>query len=376
MKTRQIIIVAVAILILFAGKLGKDWIASPKERSKPAPKEQLVTVFTDVVKLRDIPLQVTTTGSLEAKDRMELYSEVQGLMLNDKGRFNAGNQFQKGQILLSIRADDARAAVIAQRSAFERTLSSVMADIRIDYPSAFDTWDAYLKGIDVQASLPELPTVTNSKLKSYLNGRDVFTSYYNVRNTEIELSRFTIRAPFNGTLITADVDPGTVIRNGQLLGVFIRPGVYELQASTDARTIVKLKIGQSVTLSSEGDADRQYTGKVSRINSSIDPATQLCEFFVEVRSDALREGEFLSVNINAEEVKEAYEISRSALKNTNSAYVVEDGKLRAIKLDIMHLTNETAMVHGLENGQEVLTKLPPAVFGGMKVNVHSEAEVK
>ncbi len=178
MKTRQIIIVAVAILVLLLGFAGKNYMAKEKERLKPVEKERIVTVFTDEVILKDITIEVNTTGSLQAKDRMELYSEVQGLMLPDNGRFKAGTRFSTGQTLLSLRSDDARANVVAQRSSFERSLSAIMADLRIDYSSSFDTWDSYLKGIDVNASLAKLPEVGDPKLKSYLTGRSIYSTYY------------------------------------------------------------------------------------------------------------------------------------------------------------------------------------------------------
>jgi hypothetical protein len=82
------------------------------------------------------------------------------------------------------------------------------------------------------------------------------------------------------------------------------------------------------------------------------------------------------VEVTADPTPDAYEISRSALKDGRHAFVVEDGKLRMLELNIMHRTESTAIVRGLENGQHVLTKLPPAVFDGMKVNVYSEEKVK
>lgn len=371
MKKRKIIIIATALLILVAAKFGKDMLSESKKQRKPAETTRLTTVFTEVVELKDQPIQLVTTGSLKAKERMELFSEVQGMMLPDGGRFKAGNRFKKGEIIVSMRVDDARARVVALRSGFERSLSAVMADIRIDFSDDYETWSAYLKQIDVNRNLPELPNVTNPTLKSFLTGRDVYTSYYTVRNGEIGLSRYQISAPFDGILTSSNADPGTVIRQGQLLGVFLKPNVYEVQASVSAISIDRLSIGQKALVMVE-ESGQQYEGVISRINASIDPNTQLSDFFVEVRSEALKEGQFIELDIAAETIPQAYEISRSAIADSRFAYTVKDGQLTRIPLNILHTSDKTAIVSGLKNGEVVLTKLPPTAYEGMNVEIYAE----
>jgi membrane fusion protein, multidrug efflux system len=372
MKKRQIIIVATAVLVLMAGKFIKDLLANPPEKEKPIEVERVLTVFAEEVLLKDIPIQVMTTGTLEAKERMELYSEVQGLMLPDGGRFKAGNTFSQGQVLLSLRADDARARVVAQRSAFERLLSSVMADIKIDYPADYETWKSYLESIDVNATLPSLPGLPNENLKRYLTGRSIMAEFYNVRNAEIGLSRFTITAPFNGVLTSANVDPGTVVRPGQLLGVFVKPGHYELMAAVDSRTVQRLAKGQKVDVYEEGNMDQVFQGTISRINASIDPQTQMSEFFVDLKSSELKEGQFMSISVEAKTIPNAYEIDRSAIRDLMYVFVVENGALKRVDINILHTSDKTAVIDGLQTGQTVLTKLPPAAFEGMKVTVYGE----
>lgn len=376
MNTRKIVIVISALAILAIGKFGKDFLAEPEEREKPQETERRVTVFTDNVELGDITLELNTTGSLQAKDRMELFSEVQGLMLPDAGRFKAGNSFSQGQALINLRSDDARANVVAQRSTFERTLSAIMADIRLDHPTEFFLWDAYLKQVDVNSSLPSLPEVTDPKLKSYLTGRSIYSTYYSVRNAEISLSRFTISAPFSGVLVSADVTPGTVVRPGQRLGVFVKPGIYELQASTDAKTASRLAKGQLVTVHPDGDPATSYEGKVIRVNASIDPQTQMSDFFVEIRSDELKDGQFMQVEVQAEVVHDAYELNRSALKNSRYVFLVNGNRLKLQEVEILHTTEKTAVISGLKNGDIILTKVPPTAFEGMEVEIYTENPTK
>lgn len=372
MKKRQIIIVLAAIAIVFIGRLGMQMLGEPAERKVKESTERIVTVFTETVNLGDVEIQVKSTGSLEAKVRMELFSEVQGMMLPDNGRFKAGTPFQKGDLLLGIRNDNVLASTIALRAAFARNLSTTMADIRIDFNEAFATWSNYLNSIDPEKTLPTLPKVSNSKFKSYLNGKNVFADYYNVRNAEIGLSRYRLIAPFSGVLIDAQVNPGTVIRQGQLLGVFVQPGVYELRASTDAKTIQSLAVGKLVSVTSESTGPKKFPGKISRINVNIDPETQMSEFYVELRSKELKEGMFMSLDVDAKTIQNAYELNRAALRDSKFAYVVEDNVLKKVGLEILHKSESTVVVRGLKSGQVVLSKLPPSAFEGMKVSIYNE----
>lgn len=372
MKNRQIIITVIAGIIIMIGLYGKNYVAAQKEKNKPEPKENIITVFAETVENKDQNTTVETTGSLIAKNRIELYSEVQGLMLSDNGRFRPGSSFSKGQTLISLRSNDAKASVTAQRSNFEKSISSVMSDIKLDFPNDFIAWNAYLENFDVFSSLENLPEVQDSKLKSFLTGRGIYNSYFTVRNAEINLQKYQIRAPFSGVLTSSNVDPGTVIRPGQLLGVFIQPGVYELKGSTDIATSERLKKGQVVEVSLESEPEKLFTGTIIRVNPSIDPETQLIDFFIELKSNELHEGQFMQINVDSEKIENALRLNRSAIQNSKYAFVVEANVLKQVEIEILHTSANSVIIRGLNNGQKVLTKLPPSVFEGMKVKIFTE----
>ncbi|NNC86297.1 MAG: efflux RND transporter periplasmic adaptor subunit [Bacteroidia bacterium] len=372
MKARQIIIIAVAAVILLGAKLLSDKLAEPKEKAPRKTTSSVTTVFTETVKNNAVPVKIESTGLLEAVNRMELFSEVQGLMLADNGRFKAGNTFSKGQVLINVRADEQRASVTAQRSAFQRTISAVLPDLKLDYTDEFNTWQAYLQNFNASNTLPDLPEVSSEKLKLFLTGRNIYSEYFAVKNAEILLSKYRILAPYNGVLVQAAADPGTVIRPGQPLGVFIQPGTYELEVSVNATAINALKTGQAVTLYVEGNADKKWTGKISRVNSSIDPESQMSQVFVRVTSKELKDGMFLQAEIQGKAIDNAFELPRAVLLNDNRVYIVKDDVLMMHDIQAMHFSEKTVIVKGLEDGMQVITKMPPSAFSGMQVEIYQE----
>ena len=86
-----LIITAVALAILFI---------QSKEREEPKPIKDEKVVFVEEVRNGDIPIIITSSGSLIAKNKIELYSEVQGILLQSEKEFKPGMSFKEGETLL------------------------------------------------------------------------------------------------------------------------------------------------------------------------------------------------------------------------------------------------------------------------------------
>lgn len=181
-----------------------------------------------------------------------------------------------------------------------------------------------MKAFSVEKSVQTLPKVKSDKLESFLIGIAVFSGYHASKNMEMINGKYNLTAPYNGVLIAANVDPGTVIRPGQELGTFIQPLNYELKTSSDAVTAERLNLGQSVKLSLLGIPNKQWNGTISRLVKAIDRSSHMSTFFVSVRGTDLKEGVFLKAKVKANEVSNAFEISRASLIDNQQVYVVED----------------------------------------------------
>ncbi len=370
MNKRKVLVALGAVAILVAAFLLSNILGTPKEKPNKAVKKDLSTVFVQAVLPSANPIFVETTGRLSAKNRIDLYSEVQGVMLPDGGRFRTGNSFAQGQLLISMESQDRKAAVVAQRSRFQSNLSAVLPDIRVDYPNDFEAWNRYLLSISVDKNLPKLPEVSNENLKAFLTGRGIYSEYYNVVNAEISLAKFNIYAPFSGVLVSANVDPGTVIRQGQLLGRFIQPGTYELECQVNVKDLKFLSKGQKVELNTPALPSKQWDGKIIRINNAIDPNSQMCSVIIAVEADQLKDGMFITARLQAKNVEESISIPRSGLVNSNHVFVVEQGKLKDRVVEVVYRGEQQAVIKGLEKNQKVLTKIPPGAFEGMEVKVY------
>ena len=159
----------------------------------------------------------------------------------------------------------------------------------------------------------------------------MYPAYYNVKNLEQRLSKYRIIAPFSGILTEALVTEGSLVRNGQKLGEFINPSVYEMEVAISKSYANVLKVGESVNLTNL-EKTESYTGKVSRVNGSIDATTQTITAFIEVKHARFKRRYVSGSKFECEKVENAIEIDRNLLLDSQEIYVVNDSLLDVISV--------------------------------------------
>ncbi|MEN8124043.1 MAG: efflux RND transporter periplasmic adaptor subunit [Bacteroidota bacterium] len=369
---RKIISIALGILLL-AGAffVAKTMINSNKKKDIKAPKI-VKTVFVETVENKEIPIVISANGNLVAKNKIDLFSEVQGVLKPLSKDFKAGTHYNKGEVILKINSDEHYANLQAQKSKLFNSITSIMPDIRLDYPEEYEKWQKYLASFDFNKTTPTLPKTNSEKEKFFISGRNIYTTYYNVKNMEVRLNKYTIKAPYNGILTEAMVTPGSLVRQGQKLGEFINPSVYEMEIAINAAYKDLLQKGKSVKLHNLENT-KNWTGKVVRVNGKVDQASQTIKVYVQIRSNELNEGMYLEADLVAKSEKDAYEIPRSLLVNKKSVFVVKNDTILSLtSVNPIYFNDKTVVIKGLSNGTKTLTKTVPGAYDGMAVKVYKE----
>lgn len=354
-------ITLIAISILIAVIFIKN-----QKQNKPKKPKTTNTVLVDIVKNKTVPIKINSTGSLIAKNKIEIYSEVQGILNIGKKDFKPGTFYTKDEILLSINADEHLTNLRSLKSNFYNTILLIMPDIKIDYSLEYEKWQAYLSSFDIDKNISELPKTNSDREKFFITGKNIYTQYYNVKNLDVRLSKYTIRAPYNGMLTEALVTQGTLIRQGQKLGEFINTNTYELELAINSSLIDFIKIGNPVKLNNI-EQTKSWHGKVIRINGIIDQASQTIKVFVEVNSKDLREGMYLEANLVAWSETNAFEVDRKLLVDNDKLFTVKDSSLFLTQINPIYFNEKTVVVKGLEDGVKLLSKPIPGAFQGMRV---------
>ncbi|MDP5062546.1 MAG: efflux RND transporter periplasmic adaptor subunit [Maribacter sp.] len=368
---RKIIFTVLGILLIVVSFFLAGYIIDSKKTFKPKSEKVVKTVFTEVAKNGTVPIIVSANGNLTAKQRVELYAEVQGVFKKGSKLFKEGQEFRQGETIISIDANEYAASVQSAKSNLFNQLTAVMPDLRLDYPDIYSKWQNYLSNFDMSKTTPPLPEMATEKEKFFISGRGIITSFYNVKNLEQRLSKYRIAAPFSGVLTETLVTEGTLVRSGQKLGEFINTEVYELEVAISKRYTDLLKVGESVELTNLDD-NSKYKGKVTRISGSIDQLTQTVNAYIEVDGKNLREGMYLEADLDAKKEENAIEVDRGLLLEGNKIFVVRDSVLDMIDVDPIYFSDKRVVLRNVPDGLTIVSKPISGAFTGMAVKIYSE----
>ena len=365
---RKYVSIIISIVILVSAYYIAEFTINREKRQRPQPKKIVQTAFVQTVKNGTIPIRIKESGRLVAKNRVEIFAEVQGVMESTVKDFKPGTSYQKGEIMVKIRSNDYYANLQAQKSVLQNLITSILPDLRLDYPDAYKKWDAYLKNFNMNKPIGKLPKPTSEKEKFFITGKNIYTTYYNTKNLEIIYQKYTLRAQFNGILTDALVTTGTLVRPGQKLGEYIDPTNYELEVSIRQSLLPDLSPGKRVVVSNPENDQETWTGKISRINGKVNPSTQTVEVYIDVRGKGLRQGMYLTANIEGLPKKNAFEVSRNLIVDENKLFIVEDSTLATVPVTILYKTNDSVVVGGLQNNMQLVTNVISGAYVGMEVN--------
>ncbi len=368
---RKGISIVLSLLLLTGAIFLAKYLIDNKQKPKPRFSKIVKTVFIENVENKSIPIVITSNGNLVAKNKIELYSEVQGVLKISSKEFKSGTSYYKGETIIEMNSDEFYANLQAQKSNLFNALTAIMPDIRLDFPDEFSKWELYMQNFDIHKTIQKLPEITSEKEKFFISGRGIISSFYNVKNLEVKLSKYKLKAPYSGVLTEALVNPGTLIRPGQKLGEFINPSVYEIGVSVKSEFRNLLQIGKQVELFNL-EKTNSWIGKVVRINGKVDTPTQTIKAFIQVSGKDLKEGQYVEVELQARSEENAFEVSRNLLMDNSKLYVVKDSILDIITVVPVFENKNTVVVKGLTNGTQLVSKPIPGAYAGMLVKVFTE----
>lgn len=315
-------------------------------------------------------------GRVEALYRMDIISETTGDLLIGGREFREGVEFAKGDVMLQLDATEAHNALTAQRSQFLQLLSASLADLQSDFPENWSAWQGFLETMDVAERLPELPLAASQREELFVANRGITSLYHSIRSAEDRLDKYTIFAPFDGVVTAAAVRPGGLVRAGQLAGVLVGRGAYEVKTAVHARYLTTVSLGDEVTFVDE-NGQPVATGNVERVSGDVDQATQSASVYCRVqpvdgKSTLLRDGRFLTGSIASSPIADAVSIPLNLLVDGTAVYAVTNEQLEKLDVDVAFESRSEAIVLGVDSGTVLLQEALASSFDGMPVQTTAE----
>ncbi|MCB0584671.1 MAG: HlyD family efflux transporter periplasmic adaptor subunit [Phaeodactylibacter sp.] len=346
--------------------------APPARKAATAQARQVDTMH---VHNSTIPTTLEIQGELAAFNKIDLFAEVSGTLEATSRPFKVGSYFPQGSVLIRIDDEEARLSLLSQKSNLLNAITQLMPDLKIDYPESFRHWQEYLRRFSLEEPIRAFPEPVNEQEKYFIASRNLYSQYYSIKSAEERLSKYTLNAPFSGVITQASINPGAVVRAGQKLGELMNTSNFELEATVALKDLKYIKAGSSVELFSE-DIPGNWTGHIKRISDQVDAGTQTVKVFVGLNGQGLRENMYMRGEVKASNIENALRVPRNLLVDQKGLYAVQDSFLQLRKVQVVKITEEHAIVRGLENGTPILSEMIPGAFDGMKVKaINQEKEV-
>ncbi len=372
MNKRKFIITGAGVLILILSFV----ISGRMKRADPprqANAESATAVNAVAVQPGTVLRKVPVTGRLVPWQTVNLFAEVGGVATYGDKPFKPGTRFSKGEVMVRINSEEARTSLYAARSAFQSALAGIVPDLKLDFADQASEWESYLYQLRIEQNLPPLPATDDKKLSLFISGRGIYTNYYSIREAETRYAKFTITAPFDGLLSTAQIDAASLVRTGQALGEFISTDKFELEAGVGYTDALAIKQG-TVFEMSDVNTGAKFSARILRINEAVDPATQQVRIYAEVVHPEARSGMYLEGTIGVQHYDNAVEIPVRALVENAKVYVVRDTLATLIPVSVQFKNSRIAIINGIERPELLITDRHSEAFQGSKVDIVNTAK--
>ena len=379
-KKKGVALVAALVLIFVGAGLysRKEVGAKPQKNAPPPPPLVKTERITADKAIRD---SIVQNMSIEAVNRVQMFPRVSGRL--ERLHVKQGDRVKAGQLIATLEHEQQNALI----GAAEAQVASARAETeraRAEMMNAQTNRDRYKRlvkeGFSTKQQYDTIETAFVSAKANHdaarAKERQIAAEVGRVKSTRMD---YIMHSPMDGTVLN---DYALVA------GAMISPSspiveIADLRRLKATFRVPETKIfavvpGMPVFLKFDALPGEEFTGKVSRIDPFVDPATRSSAVEIELNNEAvgnrLRPGMFGQASLVEREFKNAILIPESVVHSSDQGeyvFVEVNGiaKLRNVSIGLRQ-GNAVQITKGLKPGEKVI------VFGGSNLKDGEKVDVQ
>jgi RND family efflux transporter MFP subunit len=384
---RELFWIAVAVAVVFGGITGFRYLGENREVIEPTVVERPTTlVETAEIFLIDSPLPIRGEGFMQPHRSANLASQVGGQVIELHPAITERGAFKQGEVLVRLDDSAERATLIQTQANIEGTRArSDLNQILLERTEKLRS-----SGSASQASLDQVRS-TQQELSASLNS---LIAAQNV--AEVSLGRKIVAAPFDGAVLSKNLDIGSVVNGGQAIAEIFTEDRMEIDVpvrEADAALIPGLFEGASpsatVSVRFAGQSF-EWDAEVTRVAPTLDQRTRTLTVTVELidisgaratGSSILASGappalinSFANVVIEGPQPSATYAVPSTALRGGSELWLLtpsegDGGTLKIVPATLVHVDHETSYVTSasIPEGARLITTGLSTPQEGMKL---------
>lgn len=323
-------------------------VASGPAAAQRSPPQ---VIIAEAVKTEMVD-RVEALGTLRANEQVTVTAQVTETIT--RLLFEDGQRVEKGQTLAVMTS----AEEVAQLEEAEATVREAKEQLERAKPLA-------KRGVSSEALLSE-------------RRRNFETAQARLEAVKSRIADRTIRAPFSGVVGLRRISVGALVEPGTVITTIDDDSVMKLDFTVPATFLSTLRVGLKIEAKSAAFGDRVFTGRVTGIDSRIDPVTRSVTVRAVIPNDAgeLKTGLLMTVEVlkNRRQAIVAPEQAVIARGRETRVFVVDPkssaptAQARDVVLGARE-AGKVEVVSGLTAGEFVITDGTLKVKAGQAVTV-------
>ena len=312
---------------------GPPAAAKPAGGAAKGGSGPVVPVVATAARTEKLSLEVEALGTAKASESVDVTAKVSNLVTAI--RFDEGQQVRKGEVLVELDGEQARADLAVANAALTESASQLKRSRELYATKVLS---------DQQIEQIEATYAANQARVAAARSR--------VNDT-------VIRAPFDGRVGLRRVSVGSLVAPGTVITTLDDTRAIKLDFIVPERVVAAMRAGLQLEATSVAYPGEVFVGRVDSVDSRVDPATRSVTVRAVVPNDKglLKPGMFMNVRLSRGEA-DVLVVPEEALVPEQGdvfVYVVQDGAATKRKVTAGQRTIGSVQVtDGLQAGELVV----------------------
>lgn len=389
MDWKTTLLTCIGILLVGGVAIALIFATEPTAQRTGATRQTAMLVDVTPVQRDTVRPTIEAMGTVQPSQDIVLSPRVSGQIVQRSASFTPGGSVQEGDTLLQI-----------DRSDYENTLQQRQSDLQQAVSDLeLERWrhkiaqrEYQLRG-DTLSEENRAPAVREPQLDAAQSR--VESARAAVRQATLNLQRTTITAPFDAQILSRNVNVGSQVAPGDALGRLVGLDEYWVEATVPVSKLRWLSIpengggGSTVRIRNrtawEAEASRE--GQLFRMVGTLENETRMARVLITVtdplsyraanaEAPTLMIGAYVEAQMQAEPLHNVVRLNRDYVREEETVWVMEDGKLRIRDVSIVFRDAQYAYIEsGLKDGARVVTTNLSTVSDGAPLRLEgSESE--
>lgn len=357
---------------VLAQKSGSRRAGTRPSAQKNMPTANRILVSTVNAQAQKQQPLLTGYGEVTARWSTNLTAEVNGQIDHVSTKLLTGSSFKKGDVLARINAVDYESELAAAKANLAAAKVAYLEQQR-ETQQAKKRWE--LSGL---SGTPSALTLQTPQLAQAL--ASVKSAETALAKAKKNLARTEILAPFNGRVISRNINPGGYVTVGTTLAEIFSTDIMEINIPlTDQQFALLGKeeeaINRTVTLkntshNSTGDTQdntKQWTAKIARFQYHINTTERTRNLVLAISnkhaSEDLMPGSFIKAFIPGKSIDGLVKVPASSLSRDGYIWHVKNEVLHRFKANIAYRKDDYIVLQGLDpNAALEVVRYPQSAF--------------